>query len=88
MDAIDRVAHHGNLYLDLSSALQVFLVRSALNEVPDRCLFGPNTPHGDVLAARMTVESATVDAGVLAAPSGTTRSAVSAAWHVSHALSR
>lgn len=66
MQAIDLAAHHGNLYLDLSSALQVFLVRAALDVVPDRCLFGSNTPYGDVLAARVTIEAATQDAGVLA----------------------
>ena len=33
-----------NLYVDLSSALQVFAVRAAAHEIPEQCLFGSNTP--------------------------------------------
>lgn len=66
MEAIDLAIHHDNLYLDLSSALQVVLVRAALSAIPDRCLFGSNTPYGDVLAARTTIEAAAEDSAALA----------------------
>ncbi|WP_144660668.1 amidohydrolase family protein [Paenarthrobacter nicotinovorans] len=64
MLAVDLAIQHTNVYLDLSSALQLFVVRAALKELPDRCLFGSNTPYGDVLAARDTIEAATKDRAV------------------------
>lgn len=42
--AIELAMACPNLYLDLSSALQVFLVGVALQEIPEQCLFGSNTP--------------------------------------------
>ncbi|GAB2464062.1 amidohydrolase family protein [Xylanimonas ulmi] len=66
MLAVDLATQHPNVYLDLSSALQLFVVRAALNEIPDRCLFGSNAPYGDVLAARATVEAATQDRAIRA----------------------
>ncbi len=58
LQLIDLAHDHPNLYIDLSSALQVFAVRAATNEVPEQCLFGSNTPYGDVLASRTTIEAA------------------------------
>ncbi|HEY3505431.1 MAG TPA: amidohydrolase family protein [Actinocatenispora sp.] len=55
-----------NLYLDLASAIQVFGVRAAVTALPERCLFGSNTPYGDVVAARHTVEAAVTDPAVRA----------------------
>jgi hypothetical protein len=65
MLAIEIALAHRNVFLDLSSALQVFLVGVALRELPEQCLFGSNTPYGDVRAARVTVEAASHDRGVL-----------------------
>jgi predicted TIM-barrel fold metal-dependent hydrolase len=45
--------------------LQVFAVKAATNEVPDQCLFGSNTPYGDVLASRATIEAAILAPSVL-----------------------
>lgn len=64
MLAVDLATQHANVYLDLSSALQLFVLRAALNEIPDRCLFGSNTPYGDVHAARATIEAATQDRAI------------------------
>lgn len=64
--AVELAIQHRNVYLDLSSALQVFAVRVALNDVPDQCLFGSNTPYGDVLAARIVLEAATADPAIRA----------------------
>jgi uncharacterized protein len=64
MDLVDLAADTPNLYLDLSSALQRFAVTAAARTVPDQCLFGSNTPYGDVVAARHTLESAVPDPAV------------------------
>ena len=53
-----------NLYLDLSSALQVFMVRAAVATVPEQCLFGSNSPYGDPLASRAMVEADVHDPGM------------------------
>ncbi|MCC9308623.1 amidohydrolase family protein [Kitasatospora sp. RB6PN24] len=65
LDLVELAADRPNLYLDLSSALQTFAVRAAARTVPEQCLFGSNTPYGDVVAARHTVESAVRDQAVL-----------------------
>lgn len=64
LDLVELALDVSNLYLDLSSALQVFVVRLAADLMPQRCLFGSNTPYGDVAAARATVEAAVRDPGV------------------------
>ncbi|WP_433563803.1 amidohydrolase family protein [Nocardia sp. CA-151230] len=61
LDLVELAAERPNLHIDLSSALQVFAVAAAAREVPDQCLFGSNTPYGDVVAARHTVEAAIAD---------------------------
>jgi predicted TIM-barrel fold metal-dependent hydrolase len=66
MDLIDLALERPNLYLDLSSALQLFVVRAAVNTLPERCLFGSNTPYGDVVAARHAIEAAVTDPHLLA----------------------
>jgi predicted TIM-barrel fold metal-dependent hydrolase len=66
MDLIGLALDRPNLHLDLSSALQVFAVRAAVHALPDRCLFGSNTPYGDVVAARHLVEAAVTDRHLLA----------------------
>ncbi|WP_162958853.1 amidohydrolase family protein [Nocardia yunnanensis] len=64
LDLVELAMERSNLFIDLSSALQVFAVTAAAHEVPDQCLFGSNTPYGDVVAARHTVEAAIADRGV------------------------
>jgi predicted TIM-barrel fold metal-dependent hydrolase len=61
MLAIDLAREVGNLYLDLSSALQAFLVRAAVHELPTQCLFGSNTPYGVPAAALATLDSVLAD---------------------------
>ncbi|MFJ3203015.1 amidohydrolase family protein [Streptomyces sp. NPDC086989] len=63
-ELVDLALDTPNLHIDLSSALQVFAVRAAVRELPERCLFGSNTPYGDVVAARHTVEAAVTDPAV------------------------
>ncbi|MCX4090846.1 hypothetical protein LBW94_000630 [Nocardia sp. alder85J] len=64
VDLVDLAATCPTLYLDLSSAVQTFAVTAAARTVPTQCLFGSNTPYGDVVAARHTVESAVGDPAV------------------------
>lgn len=64
LDLVDLALDHPNLYIDLSSALQVFAVRAAAMALPERCLFGSNTPYGDVLVSRVTVEAAVTDRAI------------------------
>ncbi|WP_037604412.1 amidohydrolase family protein [Streptacidiphilus rugosus] len=66
LELVDLALQTPNLHIELSSALQVFAVRAAVRELPERCLFGSNTPYGDVVAARRTVEAAVDDRAVLA----------------------
>jgi predicted TIM-barrel fold metal-dependent hydrolase len=66
LDLIDLAAQCPNLYIDLANALQTFAVRAAARTVPEQCLFGSNTPYGDVLAARDTVEFSVPDKAVRA----------------------
>ncbi|MHA6761854.1 amidohydrolase family protein [Streptacidiphilus sp. PAMC 29251] len=64
LELVDLARETPNLYIDLSSALQVFAVRAAVRELPERCVFGSNTPYGDVVASRHTVEAAVADSAV------------------------
>jgi predicted TIM-barrel fold metal-dependent hydrolase len=59
LTAIELVGDNPNMYLELSTANVIFAVRLAINEVPDRTLFGSDAPYGDPVLARMTVERVT-----------------------------
>ncbi|MFF4798979.1 amidohydrolase family protein [Streptomyces sp. NPDC001351] len=59
LTAIELARDTPNLYLELSTANIIFAVRLAVNEVPDRTLFGSDAPYGDPFLARTTVERVT-----------------------------
>lgn len=59
LTAIELARQTPNLFLDLSTASVIFAVRLAINEVPDRTLFGSDAPYGDPFLARATVERVT-----------------------------
>jgi predicted TIM-barrel fold metal-dependent hydrolase len=59
LTAIEVARDNPNMYLDLSTATVILAVRLAINEVPDRTLFGSDAPYGDPVLARMTVERVT-----------------------------
>lgn len=59
LTAVEPARETPNLYLDLSTAPAVLAVRPAINEVPDRTMFGSDAPYGDPLIARATVERVT-----------------------------
>jgi predicted TIM-barrel fold metal-dependent hydrolase len=59
LTAIELVRETSNMYLDLSTASVILAVRLAVNEVPDRTLFGSDAPYGDPVLARAAVERVT-----------------------------
>ncbi|MEV7419952.1 amidohydrolase family protein [Streptomyces sp. NPDC089919] len=59
MQAVDMVREIPSMYLDLSTAPVVFAVRLAIEEIPDRTLFGSDAPYGDPVLARTLVERVT-----------------------------
>ncbi|MGE7387880.1 amidohydrolase family protein [Streptomyces sp. NPDC004126] len=59
MQAVELVRETPNMYLELSTAGIVFAVRLAIEEIPDRTLFGSDAPYGDPVLARAMVERVT-----------------------------
>ncbi|MEW1635465.1 amidohydrolase family protein [Streptomyces sp. NPDC093801] len=59
MEAVELVRDTPNMYLELSTAGIVFAVRLAIEEIPDRTLFGSDAPYGDPVLARALVERVT-----------------------------
>ncbi|MBV9845890.1 MAG: amidohydrolase family protein [Kutzneria sp.] len=57
--AIELTREIPNMYLELSTANIIFAVRVAVEEVPDRTLFGSDAPYGDPVLARATIERVT-----------------------------
>jgi predicted TIM-barrel fold metal-dependent hydrolase len=59
LTAIELVRDTPNMFLDLSTANIIFAVRLAINEVPERTMFGSDAPYGDPVISRMTIERVT-----------------------------
>ncbi|MFB9923344.1 amidohydrolase family protein [Amycolatopsis halotolerans] len=59
LTAIDLARETPNIYLELSTASIVFAVRLAINELPDRTMFGSDAPYGDPVLSRATIERVT-----------------------------
>lgn len=59
LTAVELAADTPNIYLDLSTAPVILAVRLAVDEVPDRTMFGSDAPYGDPVLARATVERVT-----------------------------
>ncbi|RST01831.1 metal-dependent hydrolase [Streptomyces sp. WAC07149] len=59
MQAVELVRETPSMYLELSTAGVVFAVRLAIEEIPDRTLFGSDAPYGDPVLARALVERVT-----------------------------
>lgn len=58
-EAIELVRDTPSMYLELSTAGLIFAVRTAVQEIPERTLFGSDAPYGDPLLARTAVERVT-----------------------------
>lgn len=56
MEVISFAKAHKAAYLDLSAAFTPLSVKTALTELPHRCLFGSDAPFGEPFLARQMVE--------------------------------
>jgi hypothetical protein len=56
MEVIAFAKEQKNCYLDLSAAFTPLSIKTALVEVPERCLFGSDAPFGEPYLARQLVE--------------------------------
>jgi predicted TIM-barrel fold metal-dependent hydrolase len=64
LETIELVKEIPNLYLDLASSFVSLAPRLAAAEVPERCLFGSNTPFADMYANRVLIERMVPDLSV------------------------
>ena len=56
MDVIAFAKEHGQAYLDLSAAFTPLSVKTALTEVPEKCLLGSDAPFGEPQLCRQLIE--------------------------------
>lgn len=56
MDIIRFAKNHKNVYLDLSAAFTPLSVKTALTEIPEKCLYGSDAPFGEPLLSRQLIE--------------------------------
>lgn len=59
LTTIELVRDTPSMFLELSTASIIFAVRLAINEVPERTLFGSDAPYGDPVISRATIERVT-----------------------------
>jgi hypothetical protein len=64
MEAIDMAVAVPNLFIEISTVPVAFAARHAIAALPDRTLFGSDTPYGDPVLARQLIERS-VPAGSL-----------------------
>ncbi len=48
MKTVELVKEISNLYLDTSAYYSTLVLKSVINEIPQKCLFGVNGPFGDL----------------------------------------
>ncbi len=56
MDVIAFAKDNENVYLDLSAAFTHLPVKTALTEVPEKCLFSSGAPFGEAQLCRLLIE--------------------------------
>jgi hypothetical protein len=56
MEVIAFARENRNVYLDLSAAFTPLSVKTALMEIPERCLFGSDAPYGEPYLVRQLIE--------------------------------
>ena len=56
MEVVAFAKEQNSVFLDLSAAYTPLSVRTALTEVPERCLFGSDAPFGDAALCREMIE--------------------------------
>lgn len=71
MDTVAIVRDHKNAWFDLSAVFSPLSARVAMNEVPERCLFGTDAPYGDPVLSRALIERTSPSDAVTEAVLGT-----------------
>ena len=56
MNVIDFVKETPNAYLDLSASFSSLVVKMAIAEVPNKCLYSSDAPYGEPLLNKQMIE--------------------------------
>lgn len=64
LDTIELVKQIPNLFMDLSAYFSTLVLKIAMLELPQKCIFGVDLPYGDLLLARQAIERLCDDAYV------------------------
>jgi len=65
--AIELAQRTANLWLDLATPIVTFAPAMAIRALPERCLFGTNSPYGNPVATRTLLEQVVDDRALLEA---------------------
>jgi len=65
LETIELVKQTPNLYLDLSAFFSALVLKMAISELPEKCIFGVDLPYGDLSLARQGVERVCKDNYIL-----------------------
>ncbi len=55
METVDLVKKISNLYLDTSAYYSTLVLKSVINEIPQKCLFGVDGPFGDLQLSKNAI---------------------------------
>jgi len=66
-DALTLAKEIPNLYLDTSAYYSTFVLKTIINEVPEKCIFGVDVPFGDLALSVETIKTITDSPQVLSA---------------------
>ena len=56
INVIDFVKENPNAYLDLSASFSTLVVKMAIAEVPNKCLYSSDAPYGEPLLNKQMIE--------------------------------
>ncbi len=55
LETMGLVKEIPNLYLDTSASYSTFVLGTVINEIPDKCIFGVDSPYGDIHLSKETI---------------------------------
>jgi len=55
LETMGLVKEIPNLYLDTSASYSTFVLGIVINEIPDKCIFGVDSPYGDIFLSKETI---------------------------------
>ena len=55
IETMNLVAETSNLYLDTSAFYSTFILRTVINEIPEKCIFGVDYPFGDLELSKQAI---------------------------------